>query len=114
MKLILGKGKRDSITEALKQLHWLNADACVTFKVLLIVYNVVHGMCSQELQLQYKGFNGRPNNFLLLPQRQRSRQHLWKTSVWITTMECTGYECTCLGKHRTIQKVCENNLVRGK
>ena len=36
-KLILGRRKRDSATEALKTLHWLNVDARITFKILLLV-----------------------------------------------------------------------------
>ena len=65
-RLILGRRKRDSATEALKQLHWLNVEARVTFKVLLIVYKVIYGLCLQEFELRYKGFNGRPDDFLLL------------------------------------------------
>ena len=64
-RLILGKRRRDSATLALKELHWLNVDARITFKILLIVYKILHGNCS-DLGLQYKSFNGRPNDYLLL------------------------------------------------
>ena len=64
-RLILGKRRRDSATLALKELHWLNVDARITFKILLIVFKILHGNCS-DLGLQYKSFNGRPNDYLLL------------------------------------------------
>ena len=65
-RLILGRRKRDSAVEALKQLHWLNVEARVTFKVLLLVYKIIKGLCSQDFGLQYKGFNGRPDDYLIL------------------------------------------------
>ena len=65
-KLILGKRKRESASQALKQLHWLNVDARVTFKILLLVYKILNGFCPHDFGLRYKGFNGRPNDFLLL------------------------------------------------
>ena len=63
-RLILGRRKRDSATEALKELHWLNVDARITFKVLLLVFKVLRGKCN--MSLTYKGFNGRPDDFLKL------------------------------------------------
>ena len=65
-RLVLGKSKRYSATLALKKLHWLKVEARITFKVLLIVYKVLNGLWSKNLELQYKKFNGRPNDFLLL------------------------------------------------
>jgi hypothetical protein len=65
-KLIMGKRKRDSASQALKELHWLNIDARVTFKVLLLVYKMLNGLCPQNLGLEYKGFNGRSKDFLSL------------------------------------------------
>ena len=63
-RLILGKRRRDSAAEALKELHWLNIDARITFKILLLVFKVLKGKCS--MSLTYKGFNGRPEDYLLL------------------------------------------------
>ena len=65
-RLILGKRRRYSATLALKQLHWLKVESRITFKVLLLVYKVLNGQCSRNLELQYKGFNGRPSDYLLL------------------------------------------------
>ena len=65
--MILGHRKRESASQALKQLHWLNVDARVTFKLLLLVNNkILNGFCPQDFGLRYKGFNGRPDDFLLL------------------------------------------------
>ena len=65
-KLILGKRRRDSASAALRQLHWLRIDARITFKVLLLAHKILRGKCSENLQLQYKQFNGRPDDYLLL------------------------------------------------
>ena len=65
-KLILRKRRRDSASGALRQLHWLRIDARITFKVLLLAHKILRGKCSENLQLQYKQFNGRPDNYLLL------------------------------------------------
>ena len=65
-RLVLGRRRRDSASDALKQLHWLNVDARITFKVILLVFKILNGMCPQDLNLSYKGFNGRPDDFLLL------------------------------------------------
>ena len=63
-RLILGKRRRDSAKAALHELHWLNVEARVTFKILLLVFKVVRGMCN--MTLAYKNFNGRPDDYLLL------------------------------------------------
>ena len=65
-KLILSRRRRDSASSALHQLHWLNIDARVTFKILLLVHKVLRGKCSNNLQLAYKGFNGRKDDDMML------------------------------------------------
>ena len=50
-RLVLGRRRRDSAKQALKQLHWLNIDARVTFKVLLLVHKCLYGLCPQDLGL---------------------------------------------------------------
>ena len=83
-KLILGKRRRDSASLVLKQLHWLNVEARITFKLLLIVYKVLRGKCSNNLNLQYKSFNGRPDDYLLL------RTPTFKTSYGSRIFEFNG------------------------
>ena len=63
-RLILGKRRRDSATAALHELHWLNVEARITFKILLLAYKVIKGQCN--MKLTYKSFNGRPDDYLLL------------------------------------------------
>ena len=63
-RLILGRRRRDSAKAALRELHWLNVDARITFKLLLLVFKVLRGKCN--MPLTYKGFNGRPEDYLLL------------------------------------------------
>ena len=65
-KLVLGKRKRDSASETLKELHWLNVDARIVFKILLLVFKILRGQCSKNIELNYKGFNGREDDYLLL------------------------------------------------
>ena len=65
-RLILGKGRRTSARLALKELHWLNVEARIYFKVLLLVFKVIHGICSDNLSLKYKAFSGRESDYLKL------------------------------------------------
>ena len=65
-RLVLGRRKRESAKEALRELHWLNVESRILFKVLLLVFKVIRGMCSDNLTLKFKSFNGRPDDFLLL------------------------------------------------
>ena len=65
-RLVLGRRRRDSARSALQELHWLCVDARINFKILLLVYKVVRGICSENLNLQYKSFNGRPCEYLML------------------------------------------------
>ena len=63
---MVGGKKRISLSGALQKLHWLRMEACITFKVLLLVFKILKGQCSQNLELRYKLFNGRPEHYLLL------------------------------------------------
>ena len=63
-RIILGRRRHESASAALKELHWLNIDARITFKILLLVHKVVRGKCS--LKLTYKSFNGRAEDELKL------------------------------------------------
>ena len=63
-RLILGRRRRDSASQALKELHWLNVDARITFKICLLVFKVLRGKCN--MSLTYKSFNGRPDDYLKL------------------------------------------------
>ena len=65
-KIILGRRRRDSATAALKELHWLNVDARITFKILLLAHKVIKGKSSENLTLPYKKFNGRESDDFLL------------------------------------------------
>ena len=65
-RLILGRRRRDSATAALRELHWLNVEARITFKVILLVYKILHGLSTNTIDLQYKSFNGRSTDYLML------------------------------------------------
>ena len=74
-RLVVGGRRHDSATLALRSLHWLKVDARVVFKLLLIVYKVLKGQCSGNLELKYKAFNGRPDDYLLLETRSFKTQY---------------------------------------
>ena len=40
-RLVVRKGKRCSITNVLRELHWLKVEARVMFKILLLVYKYI-------------------------------------------------------------------------
>ena len=65
-RLVLGRQRRESARSALRELHWLNVEARIIFKVLLLVFKVIKGQCSDNLSFEFKSFNGRPDDFLLL------------------------------------------------
>ena len=81
-RLILGRRRRDSAKECLRELHWLNIDTRITFKILLLVFKVLRGKCN--MSLTYKGFNGRPEDFLLL------KTPTFKTKYGQRTFEYNG------------------------
>ena len=62
-RMVLGKGKRASAKLALQELHWLNVEARIYFKVLLLVFKVIYRLCSDNLSLTFKGFNGRDDDY---------------------------------------------------
>ena len=65
-RLIVQKRRRESISNTLKQLHWLRIESRIIFKILLLVYKSIQGTCSNNLQLDFKSYNCRPEEFLML------------------------------------------------
>ena len=57
-RLVLGRRRRESARSALRELHWLNVEARIIFKVLLLVFKVIKGQCSDNLSFEFKSFNG--------------------------------------------------------
>ena len=65
-RLIVRKGKRNSMTAILNNLHWLKVESRIIFKILLIVYKCIYGIFSNNLKIEYKAYNCRPQDYLLL------------------------------------------------
>ena len=65
-RLVLDRRRRESARVALRELHWLNVESRIIFKTILLVFKVVKGICSDNLKLKFKSFNGRSNDFLML------------------------------------------------
>ena len=65
-RTVVQKRKRQSISEDIKQLHWLHVESRIVFKVLVLVFKSIHGMCSKNLMLDFKEYNLREEDFLKL------------------------------------------------
>ena len=74
----------------------------MTFKILLLVYKILNGLCSRNLELQYKTFNGRDDDFLFL-KHQRSKQHMEK-GFSRTTLPDFGMPCQPRFVQQTVEK----------
>ena len=48
-KIVLGKGKYDSSTRCLGELHWLRIQHRIEFKIITLVYKSLHGLAPQYL-----------------------------------------------------------------
>ena len=68
-RLVRRKRKREPISATLVELHWLNVESRIIFKMILIVFKAVRGLCSENLKISYKQYNCRPNDFLMLETR---------------------------------------------
>ena len=55
-KLILKKGKYDSVTPLLKMLHWLPVSARIEYKLLLLTYKCLHGLAPSYLSSLLKPY----------------------------------------------------------
>ena len=67
-RLIARKRKHDSISDTLIELHWLPVESRVIFKILLLVFKCIRGICSENLisKLKFKKYNCRPDDYLKL------------------------------------------------
>ena len=64
--LICGLKRGDSVSATLQTLHWLRVEERIAFKTLLLVHKVLRNRCSSNLVLDYRYFNGRPEDSLSL------------------------------------------------
>ena len=76
-KMIVGKSKFDSATDALKELHFLPIKARCDFKILLLVYKCLHGLAPAYLRdlikVKVPGYSTRAStqNMLVVPFTRR-------------------------------------------
>ena len=54
----------------MRELHWLRVESRIIFKVLLLVFKVIHGQCPKNMEIRYKSHNCRPQDFLLLETKR--------------------------------------------
>ena len=50
----------------MKNLHWLNVEARIIFKILLLVHKCITNKCSENLEITYKNYNCRPQDDMQL------------------------------------------------
>ncbi len=76
-RLIARKRKRDGISATLEKLHWLPIESRVIFKILLLVFKCIYGICSDNLvsKLKLKKYNCRSEYYLQLETRKASTKH---------------------------------------
>ena len=65
-RLVVQGRKRDGMSKVLRDLHWLKIESRIIFKILLLTYKRIKGLCSQNLRIEYKAYNCRPQDYLLL------------------------------------------------
>ena len=65
-RVVVKKRRKESISESIRQLHWLRVESRVIFKILLLVYKMIQGTSPKSLQLDFKSHNCRPEDFLML------------------------------------------------
>ena len=65
-RLVVCKRKRESISETIRDLHWLRIESRIIFKILLLVYKSIKGNSPKSIQLEFKQHNCRSEDFLKL------------------------------------------------
>ena len=65
-RLVVRKRKRESISDTIRDLHWLRIESRIIFKILLLVYKSIQGNSPKSIQLEFKSYNCRPEDFLKL------------------------------------------------
>ena len=67
VKIVLGKGRYDSSTRCLVELHWLPIQQRIEFKILTLVHKSLHGLAPKYL-------------VELLTRKIKRREGLWSNS----------------------------------
>ena len=49
LRVILGKRKRESVSQCLTSLHWLSIRQRITFKIITVVFKILHGIAPRPL-----------------------------------------------------------------
>ena len=75
--------KGDSVRNTLQTLHWLRVEERIAFKTLLLVHKVLRNRCSSNLALNYRTFNGRPGDYMLLQVPDCNTKHGRKTFQFV-------------------------------
>ena len=74
-RIVERKPRRHSATLILRDLHWLKVESRIIFKILLIMFKLVKGICHTEIDIIYKRYNCRPDDFLLLEEKKAKTKY---------------------------------------
>ena len=93
--------KRDSATRALRESQWLDVESRIKFKVIVLVYKVVHRLRSDNFSLTFKTFNGWPRVTFCSSIHQTSKQNMARDCMSIMGLDCVMSYHATLGWMKT-------------
>ena len=81
-RMVERKSRRTSARSIISNLHWLNVRSRVAFKILLLTYKSITNKCSSNLMLDFKTYNCRPNEYLMLDLKFAKTQYGRRTFAY--------------------------------
>ena len=82
-RLVARARKRQSVSNILRNLHWLRVESRIIFKILLLTHKVIIGKCSENLQIKYKTHCCRPQDELLLETKPAATKYGRRTFDYV-------------------------------
>ena len=82
-RLIVRQGKRHSVSNVLRELHWLRIESRILFKILLLMYKYITGQSANNFTIKYKQYNCRPQDYLLLETNRANTKYGRRTFQYV-------------------------------
>ena len=82
VRLVVRKRKWESISETIRDLHWLRIESRTMFKILLLVYKSIKGNSPKSIKFEFKQKNCRSEDFLKLKICFRNTTHERRTFAY--------------------------------
>ena len=93
-RLVVRCNRRTSMSGILRDLHWLRVESRIIFKILLLVYQCVNGLCSENLKIKYKTHNCRPEEYLMLEVKHVKTKYGRRTFDYVDPVCGTRFHST--------------------